>query len=56
MIYDILKVLEAAVIAIPDAKYMERPIAIVTPLKEHADSITKEEILNFLKDKVSDSQ
>ena len=46
------KVLEAAVIAIPHDKYMERPLAVVVPLKEHEDAITKEEIYKFLETKV----
>ena len=38
---------EAAVVAIPDPKWQERPIACVV-LKENAN-VTKEEILAFLK-------
>ncbi len=47
------KVLEAAVIALPDDKWQERPLACVVPTPEAAKTITKEEIQNYLKDKVA---
>jgi fatty-acyl-CoA synthase len=47
------KVLEAAVISLPDDKWQERPLACVVPKPEAAGSITKEEIQNYLKDKVA---
>lgn len=47
------KVLEAAVISMPDEKWQERPLACVVPQPEAAKTITKEEIQNYLKDKVA---
>lgn len=47
------KVLEAAVFAIPHVKYQERPIAVVTPLKQHEHDITRDEIYKFLESRVS---
>ena len=47
------KVLEAAVIALPDDKWQERPLACVVPTPDAASSITKEEIQDYLKDKVA---
>ena len=47
------KVLEAAVIALPDDKWQERPLACVVPTPEAASTITKEDIQNYLKDKVA---
>ena len=47
------KVLEAAVIALPDDKWQERPLACVVPRPDAADTITKEELQNYLKDKVA---
>lgn len=47
------KVMEAAVIAVPHPKWQERPLAAIAPRPEHRDSITKEEILEFLKDRVA---
>ncbi len=47
------KVAEAAVIAIPDPKWQERPLAAIAPLPQFRDSITKEEILEFLSGKVA---
>ncbi|HXF69622.1 MAG TPA: long-chain fatty acid--CoA ligase [Thermoflexus sp.] len=43
------KVLEAAVIAVPHPKWQERPLAVVVPRPEHKESITKEELIEFLK-------
>jgi len=47
------KVLEAAVIALPDDKWQERPLACVVPTPDAANTITKEEIQDYLKDKVA---
>jgi fatty-acyl-CoA synthase len=47
------KVMEAAVIAVPHPKWEERPVAAVAPLAQYRDQITKEEILDFLKDRVA---
>lgn len=47
------KVLEAAVIALPDDKWQERPLACVVPTPDAASIITKEEIQDYLKDKVA---
>jgi fatty-acyl-CoA synthase len=47
------KVMEAAVIAVPHPKWDERPVAAVAPLAQYRDQITKEEILDFLKDRVA---
>lgn len=41
------KVLEAAVIAIPDDKWVERPLAGVV-LRDKNDALTKEELIDFL--------
>ena len=43
------KVLEAAVIAVPDEKWQERPLACVVPKPDHAESITQEELIEFLR-------
>jgi len=42
------KVLEAAVVAVEDPKWQERPIALVVPKPEFLDGVTKEEILGHL--------
>lgn len=42
------KVLEAAVIAVPHPKWQERPLAVVVPRPEFKDSLTKEELMEFL--------
>jgi len=47
------KVMEAAVIAVPHPKWQERPVAAVAPLPQFRGQITKEEILDFLKDRVA---
>jgi acyl-CoA synthetase (AMP-forming)/AMP-acid ligase II len=41
------KILEAAVIAIPDQKWMERPHAVVVPMPQ-SEEINKDELLDFL--------
>ncbi|CAM5206730.1 Fatty-acid--CoA ligase OS=Lysinibacillus sphaericus OX=1421 GN=LS41612_15555 PE=3 SV=1 [Lysinibacillus sphaericus] len=43
------KVFEAAVVAIPHEKWLERPLACVVPKPEYKDSITKEELLDSLR-------
>ena len=47
------KVLEAAVIAMPDDKWQERPLACIVPKPDALQTITKEEIKDYLKDKVA---
>ncbi|MFO0576858.1 MAG: long-chain fatty acid--CoA ligase [Polyangia bacterium] len=47
------KVLEAAVIALPHPKWQERPLAAVVPRPEHRGSLSKKDILDFLKDRVA---
>jgi fatty-acyl-CoA synthase len=47
------KVMEAAVIAVFHPKWQERPLALIAPLPQFRDSITKAEILEFLSDKVA---
>jgi fatty-acyl-CoA synthase len=47
------KVMEAAVIAIAHPKWEERPVAAVAPFPQFRGQITKEEILDFLKDRVA---
>jgi fatty-acyl-CoA synthase len=46
------KVMEAAVIAVPHPKWEERPIAAIVPMP-HCQDLTKQEILDFLKDRVA---
>jgi len=43
------KVLEAAVIAVPHPKWQERPLACVVAKPDYKDSLTKEEILDYLR-------
>ena len=43
------KVLEAAVIAVPHPKWQERPLALVVPKPDFKDSLTKEEIYDYLR-------
>ncbi|MGE7091882.1 long-chain fatty acid--CoA ligase [Lysinibacillus sp. NPDC048646] len=43
------KVFEAAVIAIPHEKWLERPLACVVPKPEFKDTITKEELIDSLR-------
>jgi fatty-acyl-CoA synthase len=47
------KVLEAAVIAVPHPKWMERPLACVVPRPEHRESLTADEVLDFLRPQVA---
>ncbi|HEX6895723.1 MAG TPA: long-chain fatty acid--CoA ligase, partial [Bryobacteraceae bacterium] len=47
------KVAEAAVIAIFHPKWQERPLACITPLPEYRNSISKQEILDFLSSRVA---
>jgi fatty-acyl-CoA synthase len=47
------KVLEAAVIAVAHPKWQERPVACIAPAPKYRGQITKEEILDFLKDRVA---
>lgn len=46
------QVLEAAVIAVPDPKWQERPLALVVPTTE-GDALTSSDITTFLLDKVA---
>jgi fatty-acyl-CoA synthase len=46
-------VLEAAVIAVPDAKWDERPLACVVPRPEARDRLTAEELLEHLRPRVA---
>jgi fatty-acyl-CoA synthase len=47
------KVLEAAVIALPHARWLERPVAYVVARPEHRDDLGPEEISAYLEDKVA---
>jgi fatty-acyl-CoA synthase len=46
-------VVEAAVIAVPDEKWQERPMACVVLKESEQNKVSAEDIINFLKDKVS---
>jgi fatty-acyl-CoA synthase len=46
------KVAEAAVIAVFHPKWEERPLACVVPTEEHRDTLTKQEILDYLAPRV----
>jgi fatty-acyl-CoA synthase len=43
------KVLEAAVIAVPHERWVERPLACVVPKPEHAGQVTAGELLDYLR-------
>jgi fatty-acyl-CoA synthase len=47
------KVLEAAVIAVPHDKWVERPLACVVPKPEWKGRLTKQEILDYLAPRVA---
>jgi fatty-acyl-CoA synthase len=47
------KVMEAAVIAVTHPKWQERPLALIAPLPQFRDAVTKEEILEYLTGKVA---
>ena len=47
------KVLEAAVIAVPHEKWVERPLACVVPKPEFKGQLTKREILDYLTPRVA---
>ena len=52
-IMEFSKVLEAAVISLPDEKWQEWPMACIVPQPDAANTITKEEVQDYLKDKVA---
>jgi len=52
-IMDHPKVLEAAVIAVPHAKWQERPLACVVPKPEWKGQLTAQEILDYLAPRVA---
>ena len=47
------QVSEAAVIAVPHPKWQERPLACVVPKPEFKDKLTREDIIEFLRPRVS---
>lgn len=47
------KVMEAAVIAVAHPKWQERPLACIAPRPEFRDAITKQELLDFLAERVA---
>ena len=47
------KVLEAAVIGLPHAKWSERPVAYVVPRPEFKGQVSSAEVRDFLADKVA---
>ena len=47
------KVLEAAVIAVPHERWVERPLACVVPKAEFKDTLTADEILDYLRPRVA---
>jgi fatty-acyl-CoA synthase len=47
------KVLEAAVIAVPHPKWVERPLACVVPKPDHRETLRAEELLEFLRPQVA---
>jgi fatty-acyl-CoA synthase len=47
------KVLEAAVVAVPHERWVERPLACVVPKPEWQGQLTAEEILDWLRPRVA---
>jgi fatty-acyl-CoA synthase len=47
------KVLEAAVIAVPHERWVERPLACIVPKAEFKDTLTADEILDYLRPRVA---
>ena len=47
------QVLEAAVIAVPHPKWQERPLACVVPKPQYKGTLTKEDVLQFLRPRVA---
>jgi acyl-CoA synthetase (AMP-forming)/AMP-acid ligase II len=47
------KVLEAAVIAVPHERWVERPLACVVPRPEFKDDLTAEEIFEYLRPRLA---
>ena len=47
------KVLEAAVIAVPHERWVERPLACIVPKPEFKDALTAAEIMDYLKPRVA---
>jgi fatty-acyl-CoA synthase len=47
------KVQEAAVVGFPHSRWAERPVGFVVARPEHKDSLTKEELLQFLRPRVA---
>jgi fatty-acyl-CoA synthase len=47
------KVLEAAVVGLPHSRWAERPVGFVVPRPEHKESISEEELMEFLRPRVA---
>jgi fatty-acyl-CoA synthase len=47
------KVKEAAVVGFPHSRWAERPVAFVVVRPEHQETVTKEELLEFLRPRVA---
>ncbi len=47
------KVLEAAVVGFPHPRWLERPVGFVVPRPEHRESLTAEELMDFLRPRVA---
>src|SRR5437588_10470119 len=47
------KIIEAAVIGLPHAKWDERPVVYAVPRPEFKGKVTQEEVVDFLRDKVA---